>query len=387
MKNKFELSFVEKLVFSDYKIKSKATQINGEIDDNFKLVSKNNTYFFKIYPKNTEEKFIEFQVNILHSLKKNKRTSNNIPTINGRLFGSFYDINNSVRFFRMNSWIEGRLWSKVNPISKSLRLELGEVSSKILNELKTVKKIYNRENFHWDMENFLWIEKHINEFEISKKNIVKNLITNFKKEEKKYKNLRKSIIHNDINDNNIIVSKNLREPNINGIIDFGDCIYTQLINEVAILCTYAIIGSKKPLIAACEVLEGFNNNLKIKEEEIDFLYDLILMRITVSLLKSTLNKKINIENEYLVISQDDMKLLFENWTKVNKELATCFFRKYCGYLPHKNEKEFNKLSKKNNSSLNILFKGLNKKNLEPIDMSVSSIWLDNEMILDNNVFE
>ena len=40
----------------------------------------------------------------------------------------------------MNSWIEGRLWSKVNPISKSLRLELGEVSSKILNELKTVKK-------------------------------------------------------------------------------------------------------------------------------------------------------------------------------------------------------------------------------------------------------
>ena len=58
MKNKFELGFVEKLVFSDYKIKSKATQINGEIDDNFKLVSKNNTYFFKIYPKNTEEKFI-----------------------------------------------------------------------------------------------------------------------------------------------------------------------------------------------------------------------------------------------------------------------------------------------------------------------------------------
>ena len=72
-------------------------------------------------------------------------------------------------------------------------------------------------------------------------------------------------------------------PSINGIIDFGDCTHTQLINEVAILCTYAIIGSKNPLISACEVLEGFNNSLKIKEEEIDFLYDLILMRITVAL--------------------------------------------------------------------------------------------------------
>ena len=46
MKNKFELGFVEKLVFSNYKIRSKAIQVNGEIDDNFKIVSKNNIFFF-----------------------------------------------------------------------------------------------------------------------------------------------------------------------------------------------------------------------------------------------------------------------------------------------------------------------------------------------------
>ena len=53
MKNKFELGFVEKLVFTNYKIRSKAIQVNGEIDDNFKLVSKDNIFFFKIYQKNT----------------------------------------------------------------------------------------------------------------------------------------------------------------------------------------------------------------------------------------------------------------------------------------------------------------------------------------------
>jgi Ser/Thr protein kinase RdoA (MazF antagonist) len=71
MKNKFELGFVEKLVFSNYKIRSKAIQVNGEIDDNFKLVSKNNIFFFKIYPKNTDKEFVKFQIDILHSLKKN----------------------------------------------------------------------------------------------------------------------------------------------------------------------------------------------------------------------------------------------------------------------------------------------------------------------------
>ena len=50
------------------------------------------------------------------------------------------------------------------------------------------------------------------------------------------------------------------------------------------------------------------------------------MRITVSLIKSSLNKKNKRENKYLVISQDDMKLLFKNWSMINKELALCFFR-------------------------------------------------------------
>ena len=387
MKNKFELGFVEKLVFSNYKIRSKAIQVNGEIDDNFKIVSKKNIFFFKIYPKNTDEEFVKFQIDILYSLKKNKKTSSNTPILNGNIIGSFQDKDNNLRFFRMNSWIEGRLWSKVNPINKSLRFELGEISAKILNELKKVKKGYLREKFDWDLQNFLWTEKYINEIDISKRNVVKKLISNFKDQEEKYKQLRKSIIHNDINDNNIIVSEDLKAPNINGIIDFGDCTHTQLINEVAILCTYAIIGSKNPLISACEVLEGFNNSLKIKEEEIDFLYDLILMRITVSLIKSSLNEKNNRENKYLVISQDDMKLLFKNWSIINKELAICFFRKSCGYYPHKNEKKFSAIIKKNNSSLDILFKTLNKKDPKAIDMSVSSEWLDNEMIIDKNKFE
>jgi len=387
MNSKLELNFIEKLVFSNYKIRSKAVQLDGEKDDNFKLVAKNKSYFFKIYPVNTKKDFVKFQTNILYSLKKNNNTSVNTVTINGRLFGSFVDENNNLRFFRANSWIEGRLWSKVNPINKSLRLELGKVSAEILNGLKSVKKVYSRKNFHWDLQNFLWTEQYIDLLELSQKRVVKKLIAKFKKVEKKYKKLRKSIIHNDVNDNNIIVSENLKNPTISGIIDFGDCIYSQLINEVAILCTYSIIGSENPLISACDVLEGFNNNIKLKEKEIDFLYDLILMRITVSIVKSKLNERLNRENKYLVISQDDMKFLFDKWSNIDKDLATCFFRKSCGYSAHKNEKKFKEIIKTNVSSLKILFKGLNDKIIQPIDMGVNSEWLENEMILHNEAFE
>ena len=72
-------------------------------------------YFFKIYPKNTDKEFVKFQIDILYSLKKNKKTSSNTPTLNGNVIGSFQDKDNNLRFFRMNSWIEGRLWSKSKP--------------------------------------------------------------------------------------------------------------------------------------------------------------------------------------------------------------------------------------------------------------------------------
>ena len=70
MNSKLELNFIEKLVYSNYKIRSKAVQLDGEKDDNFKLVAKNKSYFFKIYPVNTKKDFVKFQTNILYSLKK-----------------------------------------------------------------------------------------------------------------------------------------------------------------------------------------------------------------------------------------------------------------------------------------------------------------------------
>ena len=62
MKKKFELQFIETLVYTNYGIRVKATQVEGESDDNFKLNSKNKSYFFKIYPKKTDPKFVKFHI-------------------------------------------------------------------------------------------------------------------------------------------------------------------------------------------------------------------------------------------------------------------------------------------------------------------------------------
>ena len=389
MKKKFELKFIETLVFSNYGIKIKATQIYGETDDNFKLQSKNKSYFFKIYPKKTDPKFVEFQSQLLLNLNTNKKTANNNLTLDEKCYATFLDKENHIRYFRMNDWIQGRLWSSVNPINSSLRKELGSESAKLIIKLNQTKLDYKRDDFDWDLSNYLWIERYYKKFDIGRKrkNIIKKLLENLKDNDSKYKRLRKRLIHNDLNDNNIIVSEDLKNPKILGFIDFGDCIKSQLINELAITCTYGIINSLNPLNSACDIVKGFNQEIPVTEIEIEFLYDLILIRISISILKSALNEKYNPENNYLQVSKNDMLSVFDKWSKIDRELALHFFRNACNFTPNVNEKKFNRLIRQNKSSIDKLFGKNEIDKLQKLDLSVSSNWLSSDLINDIDLFE
>ena len=389
MKNKFELKFIEDLIYSNYGIKVKAKQVAGELDDNFKINHNDKSYFFKIYSTNTDLEFVKFQTNILHTLKNLNEVPKNILTLKNKSHSSFIDDKNMIRYFRMNEWINGRLWSSINPINKRLRERLGFESATIVKELKKVKSDYFRPDFSWDLANFLWVEDHYDKINLEKEYIIviENLIENFKNKRGIFKKLRKCLIHNDLNDNNIIVSNCLTTPELIGIIDFGDCVKSQLINELAITCSYGIINSLNPLESACDIVRGFNSKIDILEDEIDFLYDLIMMRISISIIKSALNKKINPNNTYLQVSENDMFILFKKWSVISKDLATHFFRHACNYTPNQKEKEFQKLIRKNKSSINILFQKNDIKKLKNLDLSVSSQWLSNDLLNNTKCFE
>ena len=158
MKNNFESKFIQNLIYSNYGLRVKAEQIEGELDDNFKLNCDGKSYFFKIYPANSDLKFVTFQTNLLNHLKTFDKTPKNILTNKKKPFASFIDNKNAIRYFRMNEWIGGRLWSSVNPIDSKLREKLGYESARLVEELKQIKCNYSRINFSWDLANFLWVE-------------------------------------------------------------------------------------------------------------------------------------------------------------------------------------------------------------------------------------
>ena len=77
--------------------------------------------------------------------------------------------------------------------------------------------------------------------------------------------MRKSIIHNDGNDHNIILNK---DGNLKGIIDFGDIIHSFTALDAAV-CMVHIKKIKKPLESMKRLLEGYQSIFPLYED--DFL--------------------------------------------------------------------------------------------------------------------
>lgn len=158
--------------------------------------------------------------------------------------------------------------------------------------------------------------------------------------------LRRSVIHGDVNDQNVLVDKGGED--VLGIIDFGDMAHTYLVNEIAIATAYVVIamhygdaqaadgavddaatdpaaGRKKqkgpqPLseLEACVAMtssyaaEMAARGMALSDAEWSVLPTLIACRITVSLTIGAYSSAQDPENEYLKLT------LLPGWTALQR---------------------------------------------------------------------
>src|SRR5678815_5978728 len=85
--------------------------------------------------------------------------------------------------------------------------------------------------------------------------------------------LRHIYAHHDANDTNILVKDN----KVCGLIDFSDMVYTALVNNLAVACTYAMMNHQAPLHAATLVVQGYHKAYPLTEQEVDMLYYVCLL--------------------------------------------------------------------------------------------------------------
>ena len=146
--------------------------------------------------------------------------------------------------------------------------------------------------------------------------------------------LPQSIIHNDANDYNLLIDDVNNPQKISGLIDFGDMVYSQTVNELAIACAYALMGEKAASYDVIDTLKaivsGYHQVRPLKDVELEVLFSLVAMRLCTTICNSALAIKNNPENEYLLVSVQPARELLEKLNTLNPYAVLCQLRHACG---------------------------------------------------------
>jgi len=238
--------------------------------------------------------------------------------------------------FRVLSWLDGIFFKETNHTPDLLK-SFGQSLARMDLELKKTASIVIRaRQIEWDLQYFLNLQGKLNHIsDPSLRKMVYYFFIQFKEFVfPELPHLRKSIIHNDANDWNVLV----QDGKVSGMIDFGDMVYAPLIQELAVALTYSMFRKDDPLKWAAYIIAGYHEILPLEEKELELLYYLIAARLSMSVILSSEGIQNNPENEYLLISQKPAWDLLNKWIAISPDMAEKKFKEAAGIsVPEKSD--------------------------------------------------
>lgn len=372
----------ENIALQHYGIQGEFSILPGEVDFNFKVITGEGiSYILKISRPGADTEYLEYQQQLLSHIAENDGeilVPRLVPNNSGAEITTATNRNGEVRLVRLVTWVPGRIYHSVNPQLDDLRLSLGASCGKITKALQNFDHQYAKRYFEWDIAQSLWTTDFVNLFSDGEQEVIRYFQELFKAAQPSYQQLRKGVVHNDANDHNVIVTEDIIGSEVKAVIDYGDAIYTQYINDVAVACAYAVMHTNDPVTAALPLVKGYHQNFPLQDSELEHLYVAIAMRLVISITKSAINKREEPNNVYLQVSEKPAWELLYKWRESNAKLAYYGFREACGLEPHPNFEKFEEWAKNQRFALNDIFPDTDKTEFFNIDLSVSSKWLGHE---------
>ncbi|QRE28994.1 aminotransferase class III-fold pyridoxal phosphate-dependent enzyme [Flavobacterium psychrophilum] len=329
---KFSEAHIELLAKDHYGLFVSAKMLNGYDELNYLLTDINNKQFIlKVSDENQPFLFLDAQVKIIKHLS-NSSISNNFQQfcINNQGDELTAVENEGKKYYlRILSFLEGDFWVDKLEKSNILYSQLGHFLGTMDKSLQEFSHTAMHRQYTWDIsrasdanDRLKYMKNH------EKRRIASYFLLQFDTEVlPKIHTLRHAYIHNDANDYNVLVDDNT----VTGLIDFGDMVYTALINNLAIACTYAMLSHEDPLSAATLIVKGYHESYALTTQELDVLYYLIAGRLCISVTQSAFNGSLDTNNDHHFITEKPAWDLLYKLIKINPIKAQDNFRKTCGF--------------------------------------------------------
>ena len=320
-----------------------AGQLPSERDQNFHLTRHTGEqYVLKVANATESIEVLEFQNQVMMHIAHHKnRLERGIAVapeicenINGEQIMSVDGFEGATHFVRLLSYLPGKPFARVRPHDADLLTGLGRFFGSLDHILENFDHPAAHRDFHWDLKNAGRIVNRSIDLidDPVKSDLIQRFLERFQTQiEPQLHRLPTSVIHNDANDYNVLVEPYGKWQNrVSGVIDFGDMVFTHTVGEAAITCAYAMLNKADPLAAAAHIVAGYHQNRPLSEQELAVLFDLICMRLCMSVCHAADQTRFEPDNEYLRISEKPVWALLEKLQHTHPHLARYALRQLCG---------------------------------------------------------
>lgn len=374
----FNLEQITVLAADHFKIQGTAKPLPGEIDLNFLLeTGDGKKYTLKIAHPDTTPSYLEFQNALMQRLAEadlDLQTPQVVASVDGHEITLIEAPDGSQRLLRLLTWVEGRCFADVNPHTEPLMEAVGEMCGKLSRALDGFDHPAAHRFIKWDCSQAAWTGEHLTKIgDENKRSLAQYFLDFFEKTAAPLlPQIRQSVCYNDANDYNVLIGMDQNGQPMPTVIDFGDAVYTQTINELAILCAYGAMHKPDPLAAIFCFVKGYHRQWPLTEAEAQALFPLIIGRLLISVTCSAMNMAEHPDNEYLQISDRPAWDLLRKLRSIHPSLVHAVVRHACGWEPCPKRAAFDAWLKQRGDTF---LKGVTSPSLENapwLDLSVGS---------------
>lgn len=317
-----------------YGLSATASALPSERDQNFLLTTQSGAQFvLKIANALESRDFLEAQQKAmmrLGPLGQQVQTALNGQTL----------VAHSGYWVWLVSYLPDTPLGKARRHSPELLQDFGAHIGRLTQALAGFEHAAAHREFHWDLARGLSvIEQYlplVREPELAA--LISKLAAQFQYTTAPHlAHLPHSIIHNDLNDFNVLVGDGpdiySRQQKIAGILDFGDMVHSYTVGDLAVAAAYACLEKPEPLEAVAHIVSGYHAVQSLSQAELACLFSFITLRLCVSVCVAAQQHSLNPVNDYLNISQQAIRRTLPKLAAIHPRFAETVFRHACGLPP------------------------------------------------------
>ena len=307
----------------------------GDRDQNVRLTAANGSYVLKIAHPGEDRAFLAFQnaaMDHLANVAPQLPLPRVVPSGQGEAIARWPQGAGEGHDVRLLTYLPGNLFSDATKTPALLR-DLGRFMGQVSRSLQSFGHPgAHRPDFLWSLDNVLLSESYVSDIaQEDHRDLVAGCFAHYRDQvAPRLTDLRMAVIHNDANDNNLLVAAD-QPDQIAGLIDFGDMVFARQVNELAVMLAYAMMDQADPIAAATQVISGYTAEFPLTETEAEVLFDLAIMRLVMSVCISSHRAKDFPDNDYLVISQAPAFALLEKLHSYDRNWRIAVARQAAGF--------------------------------------------------------